>query len=172
MLAGRFTGRQDLAGWWLSEKLDGCRAFWDGKILRTRTWLPIRAPSRITQRLPVGVALDGELWGGRGTFERVRVAVQYRPEDHADWNGVDFWVFDKPTVAAIPLEKRLAQAERLARAAGVEFCPQWRCDCTGEALFAMERICREGGEGLVARRPGSCYEFGRSSDWLKLKPGD
>ena len=31
LLAERWDTSQDLAGWWLSEKLDGVRAYWDGK---------------------------------------------------------------------------------------------------------------------------------------------
>jgi DNA ligase-1 len=172
MLAGRFTGKQNVNGWLMSEKLDGCRAFWDGEILRTRSWLPILAPSRITDGLPKGIALDGELWGGRGTFERVRVAVQFRNRDHADWDGVNFWVFDAPSTSAIPLEKRLANAERLANAANVQFCRQIACNGGAMALAEMGKIVSEGGEGLVLRRPGSFYTFGRSCDWLKVKPGE
>ena len=171
MLAGRYA-RQNVAGWWLSEKLDGCRAFWDGKTLRTRTWAPILAPSRITSRLPAGVALDGELWGGRGTFDRCRVAVQYRPADHEDWDGVNFHVFDAPTTKAVPLETRLATASRLAASAHVEFCPQIRCGGGADAVAAMQEVVRGGGEGVVLRRPGSFYCFDRSSDWLKVKPRD
>src|SRR5271166_5235638 len=33
LLAERWDNTQDLAGWWLSEKLDGVRAYWDGKTL-------------------------------------------------------------------------------------------------------------------------------------------
>jgi DNA ligase-1 len=171
MLAGRFTN-QDVAGWLVSEKLDGCRAFWDGETLRTRTWLRIAAPARIVARLPRGVALDGELWGGRGTFERVRVAVQHRPASHPDWEGVGYWVFDAPTVDAIPLEKRLATAARLAASACVEFCPQIHCAGRADAVEWMESVVAGGGEGVVLRRPQSHYFFGRCSDWLKVKPTD
>src|SRR5437764_12597307 len=31
LLAERWDGVTDPTGWWLSEKLDGVRAFWDGK---------------------------------------------------------------------------------------------------------------------------------------------
>ena len=172
MLAGRFTGRQAVAGWWLSEKLDGCRAFWPGESLRSRTWKVIHAPERIVALLPRGITLDGELWGGRGTFERCRVAVQYRPADHEEWDGINLHVFDAPTTKAIPLEVRLATAARLAAAAHVEFVPQVRCAGAAEAAAAMEGIVRAGGEGVVLRRPGSFYSFERSMDWLKVKPGE
>src|SRR5215212_9721981 len=31
LLAERWDGAMDLAGWWMSEKLDGVRAYWTGK---------------------------------------------------------------------------------------------------------------------------------------------
>src|SRR5215470_13540447 len=31
LLAERWDNTQDLAGWWISEKLDGVRAYWDGR---------------------------------------------------------------------------------------------------------------------------------------------
>src|SRR6058998_2855399 len=31
LLAERWENDADLAGWWMSEKLDGVRAYWDGK---------------------------------------------------------------------------------------------------------------------------------------------
>ena len=36
LLAERWDNVQDLAGWWLSEKLDGVRAYWDGHSLISR----------------------------------------------------------------------------------------------------------------------------------------
>lgn len=172
MLCARFTGKQDVAGWLMSEKLDGCRCFWDGRVLRTRSWLVIRAPERIVARLPRGIALDGELWAGRGTFERCRIAVQHRGPDHEDWLGVDYHVFDAPTTNAVRLETRLARAALLAESAGVTFMPQMRCSGSAEAISMMERIVADGGEGVVLRRPRSHYVFDRCSDWLKVKPTD
>jgi DNA ligase-1 len=167
MLLGTFCD-QDVSGWLMSEKLDGCRAYWDGKYLRTRGGFEIRAPERIMARLPVGVALDGELWGGRGTFQRCRVAVQHRRPEHPDWNGIDFHVFDAPS--SEPLEIRLWEARRIARECGLPFVEQRRIASAEEAFGEVDRIEAEGGEGVVLRRPGSKYQDRRSDDWLKLKP--
>ena len=36
LLAERWDNATDLAGWWMSEKLDGVRAYWDGRALISR----------------------------------------------------------------------------------------------------------------------------------------
>jgi DNA ligase-1 len=171
MLAQKFTGKQDVSGWWLSEKYDGCRAFWDGANLRTReAWNVIECPPSLTASLPRGLALDGELWAGYGTFQQMRVLVQTNRPLDAGWQGVRFMVFDAPTTAAVGLESRWLAARELARGERVQFVEQHKVRDGAEALREMERIVRAGGEGVVLRRPGHCYSFGRSSCWLKVKP--
>ena len=67
----------DPTGWWISEKLDGVRAIWDGKSLWSRNGRLWAAPSwftncsylRTNEVLPVSIPLDGELWIDRGLFE-------------------------------------------------------------------------------------------------------
>src|SRR3954464_15558262 len=69
LLAERWDNAQDLAGWWMSEKLDGVRAYWDGKALISRLGNPFHAPDRFVAGLPAE-PLDGELWIGRRAFQR------------------------------------------------------------------------------------------------------
>ncbi len=169
MLAGRYRD-QDPTGWWVSEKLDGCRAFWDGTVLRTKdSWLPIDAPDYITEGLPRGKARDGELWAGYGTFQLMRVLVQFPRASDPRWRQVRYCLFDAPTTDAVPVEKRW---ERLAKTTGphLDIMPQWRC--AGMAAMANDfaAVLKRGGEGLMLRAPGHHYEFGRSSRWLKVKP--
>uniref|UniRef100_H3HE25 DNA ligase OB-like domain-containing protein n=1 Tax=Phytophthora ramorum TaxID=164328 RepID=H3HE25_PHYRM len=59
--------KDDPTGWWVSEKLDGVRAFWDSskKIFLSRLGNEYPAPSWFTARFPGDVDLDGELFGGR-----------------------------------------------------------------------------------------------------------
>lgn len=171
MLANRWNGRTDPTGWWASEKLDGCRAFWDGAVLRTRdSWLPIDAPAAITAKLPRGRALDGELWAGRGNFELVRVLVQTRRAGHPSWEQVKYMVFDAPTTDADVLEDRWKVGQKLARGAKVEWVRQERVASLAAMLARFNEVVASGGEGLVLRQPASYYEFQRSSRWLKVKP--
>lgn len=170
MLANRYRD-QDPTGLWLSEKLDGCRAFWDGQYLRTKdSWLPIHAPPTLTASLPKGRALDGELWAGRGTFEVVKVLVQQKRANHPNWANVRYMVFDAPTTASVPLERRWLDATQLAIGSRVQTVAQRICAGLADMQAEFARVLSLGGEGLVLRSPGHFYEFGRSRHWLKVKP--
>ena len=74
MLAQIDDGTTDIAGWWLSEKLDGVRAYWDGRQLWSKHAHPFAAPPEFIAELP-SFPLEGELWGGRGSFEQTVTIV-------------------------------------------------------------------------------------------------
>jgi DNA ligase-1 len=169
MLAARFTGRQDVAGWWLAEKRDGVRAFWDGGVIRTRSWREVIAPEWFTAKLPQGVALDGELWAGRGTFQIVSELSRFFRADDAAWRSVTFQAFDWPTTDAIPFEERIAKLEQFGNEV-VRPVAVRRCLGADDAASELAAVVAGGGEGLVLKRPGHCYAFERSSAWLKVKP--
>ena len=81
MLALRHDPAIDPAGWWVSEKLDGVRASWDGKVLRFRSGRTLPAPAWFLAALPP-VALDGErlarfLRNPVKTFFRERLSVSF-----------------------------------------------------------------------------------------------
>src|SRR5262245_58339892 len=63
LLAERWDFDLNLAGWWMSEKLDGFRAYWDGQKFISRLGNLIHAPDWFMAGLP-DVPLDGELWLG------------------------------------------------------------------------------------------------------------
>jgi DNA ligase-1 len=58
----------DPTGWWMSEKLDGVRCYWDGKVMYTRNGKLFYPPKFFKDILPKDVALDGELWTKRNDF--------------------------------------------------------------------------------------------------------
>src|SRR5437868_6812014 len=69
LLAETWDGVTDPKGWWLSEKLDGVRAYWTGTGFSSRLGNVFHAPAWFTEGLPA-VPLDGELWLGRKQFQR------------------------------------------------------------------------------------------------------
>ena len=69
LLAHAWAGDVDLAGWWMSEKLDGVRAYWDGEAFVSRLGNQFLAPAWFTADLPADT-LDGELWVARKKFAR------------------------------------------------------------------------------------------------------
>src|SRR5688500_3311306 len=52
LLAQSWTNDVDLAGWWMSEKLDGVRAYWDGKQFISRQGNLYHAPDWFAAALP------------------------------------------------------------------------------------------------------------------------
>lgn len=161
---------QDPTGWWVSEKLDGWRAFWDGYVLRTRTWNVIHAPASITALLPTGIVLDGELWAGRGGFRTLQSLGQINRPTDPRWAGVHYMVFDCPSTVSVPVEDRMRHARKLAAGTQVKFVEQAKVESLADMWGRFKAVLSVGGEGLVLRRPGSFYDFERSGDWLKVKP--
>src|SRR5688572_11267334 len=68
LLAHVWENDTDLSGWWMSEKLDGVRAYWDGRRFLSRLGNSYNAPEWFTKGLPE-TPLDGELWVGRKRFQ-------------------------------------------------------------------------------------------------------
>lgn len=169
LLAHTWEPHLDLTGWWMSEKLDGVRAYWDGQRFLSRLGNQLHAPSWFTAGLPP-TPLDGELFGGRKRFQRT-VSVVRRQDRSDDWREIRYVVFDAPALDA-PFEERLAAftADLRARAlAHVEPHPHELCRGTPHLREALAHVESLGGEGLMLRKPRSRYEVGRSHTLLKVK---
>jgi len=169
MLPKVYQGDIDLSGWLYSEILDGVRGFWDGRRLLSRSGIPFEVPEAFTADFPP-FPLEGEIWGGRGTFEKTAAIVRRSGPDPG-WLGLRFAVFDVPAHPA-GFEKRLQQAVNwFARHHGsYAFVIEHRPVVDEERLRAeLTRVEKAGGEGLVLRKSGSPYTVGRSSDVLKVK---
>ena len=81
MLATPYRPGIEVSNYWVSEKLDGVRARWDGQRLQTRSGQPITPPSWFTQGWP-RTAMDGELWLGNGRFDEVSSLVRKAKSEH------------------------------------------------------------------------------------------
>lgn len=113
--------KHGIAGWLVSEKLDGQRALWDGGITRGKpaTEVPwantekdfrlkvapiatglwsrygkvIRAPDWWLDKLPPMI-LDGELYAGRSLFQFTESVVRKHTPIESEWEHIKFHVFD------------------------------------------------------------------------------
>src|SRR5438105_3659935 len=94
LLAATWDSATDLAGWWMSEKLDGVRAYWDGRQFLSRLGNRFHAPDWFVAGLP-DVPLDGELWLQRKSFQRT-VSIARRQDKSDHWKELRFLVFDAP----------------------------------------------------------------------------
>lgn len=155
-------GRDHIDGWLASEKLDGIRAYWDGRgALWSRAGNRFaKAPDRYLDLLPRGCPLDGELYLGRGRFNDTVRAVK----GSDGWGSLRYVVFDAPAARA-GFEDRL----RVARLRWNNVLPQVPVANAGQLAEMMRIILAQGGEGVMLRRPGSPYVAGRSRDLLKVK---
>ncbi|OWK36349.1 DNA ligase [Fimbriiglobus ruber] len=169
LLAESWDATADLTGWWMSEKLDGVRAYWDGSRFLSRLGNVYHAPDWFVQGLPPMI-LDGELWVGRKAFQRT-VGIVRRQDKPDIWKEVRFLIFDAPAARGT-FESRmefLGQAIPGWKAAYAALHPHAVCRGTDHLRGELSRVEALGGEGLMLRKPGSKYETGRSSTLLKVK---
>lgn len=165
MMHGKPWDGQDVAGWVASEKLDGVRGYWDGAKMWTRSGREIEIPAAWRDSLPA-VALDGEIWAGRGGFVTARNAT-----NHGKWSpAVRFMVFDVPDFAGT-YAARIAYARSIVRTGGPTSVVDTR-EISGieDAAAMMREIQSAGGEGVMLQFPQSRnYRPGRWNHTLKLK---
>ena len=170
-MANVYSEGVEVADYWVSEKLDGVRALWDGKEFITRRGNRIAAPPWFLEGLP-DVVLDGELWIGRGTFDELSGAVRRHKPDGDAWRKIRFMVFDLPEHPDT-FNERLRHLRVLFDAFEPPFATlveQYRVASHEELMNLLGNVVGAGGEGLMLRRAKSRYRPGRSDDLLKLKP--
>lgn len=170
LLAHPWEHDRDLTGWWMSEKLDGMRAYWDGARLLSRLGNEVLAPEWFLDGLPAE-PLDGELWIARGVFQQTMSVVRSGGRG-ARWKEVRYVLFDAPGRGQAPFEERLAWLEERFPAGAhphAVFHRHERCDGVEHLKRELDRVEGLGGEGLMLRQPGSRYVAGRSTTLLKVK---
>ena len=170
MLATPYRTGIDVSAYWVSEKLDGVRAHWDGQQLQTRSGQPITPPGWFTRGWP-RTAMDGELWTGNGRFDEVSALVRKGKAADAEWRRVRFMVFDLPTHGGT-FDARVARMQALARSTKVAWLQpiaQSRLGNAVELEARLKQVVAAGGEGLMLHRGKALYQAGRSDDLLKYK---
>lgn len=161
---------QAIEGWLVSEKLDGIRAYWDGRNLISRGGHYLTPPAWFTQDFP-SFALDGELWIGREQFEDT-LSVVMTQTPHDGWKKVGYHIFDVPNASGGLMARLEVLNEFLIKhpVAHLQVIPQHKV-VSVEALQArLKKLLNQGAEGLVVRDPNVGYQIGRSQQALKVKP--
>lgn len=173
MLAKTYDGRSDPTGFWVSEKYDGVRGYWDGQRLLTRAGNPIAAPVWFTAGWPA-TAMEGELWAGRGQFSQAVSTVRQQTPDDAAWRALRFMVFDLPAEVGTFNERLPVLQARVAQLgqAWVQAVAQTPATTAAALRAQLDAVMRAGGEGLVLHRGSAPYTAQRSEDLRKFKPFD
>lgn len=170
MLPMVYHGGVDVAQFWISEKLDGVRGRWDGEKLCTRGGHRIHAPAWFTAGWPA-IALDGELWIGRGRFSETSSVVLDETPNDAEWHQVHFMVFDLPEDGG-PFDRRVARMRTLLDDPAIAWLRpirQFRLATVAQLDAKLKAVVAKGGEGLVLHRHDAYYHPGRSHKLLKYK---
>lgn len=169
-LAQTYEQGPDLSHYWVSEKLDGVRAYWNGEHLISRQGNRFHSPAWFTKDFPEE-PLDGELWMGRGRFSEVSGAVRKLQPVAAEWRQIQYRIFDLPASEA-PFSDRVAHMRRLLEPSPSTYLSmiEQRRATSQEALMArLDQVVASGGEGLMLHRGDSLYHAGRTDDLLKVK---
>ena len=148
----RFTGPE----WIFERKFDGIRllAFKNGRGRAAVLAQPVAAehslpsPRRSRACRSHDVILDGEVTWGQG---------------RRAYHVFDILWLDGRDVTSLPLDARRALLNALPLRS-----PLQRVTALDDAT-PWERACREGWEGVIAKRRDSPYEHRRSPHWLKMK---
>lgn len=99
----------------MSEKLDGVRALWDGRTLKTRKGYTIKTPKFFTRGFPP-FALDGELFIARDKFNELSALINKDEPSNLLWHSVTYNVFDVPKSKQMGLLARLGELEKFINA--------------------------------------------------------
>lgn len=230
MLAGTFDPESDdPTGWYMSEKLDGMRCFWDGGISRglqagevpyancvngdedhacTGLWSRggkvIHAPEWFIRDLPKKVLLDGELWNKKMILQEI-VSVTRAHNKDEEWEKLHYMVFDNPShpqffrtgrVHIGDWEAQLPEMKDWAISRGIKWRNEEHCfedfvdefvdgNISGTNWMALpqklvkdtasmhrflDKVVKDGGEGIMLRRPESVWNPRRArEDLVKVK---
>lgn len=170
MLANSYHEDINVTDYWVSEKLDGVRAYWNGTQLISRQGNVFAAPDWFTADFPK-IPLDGELWMGRGTFETLSGAVRKTTPVDSEWRAIRLMVFDMPEQAG-DFNQRLETLRRMfaqKHSPYITLVAQEKLPSQKALMARLDEVVNAGGEGLMLHLGSAPYRGVRSDDLLKLK---
>jgi len=156
---------QNITGWVMSEKLDGIRAYWNGKNLISRGGKLIYSPKWFTKDYP-SFPIDGELWTKRGDFENISSIVRDKTPSNG-WKSITYNIFEVPNAKG-NLWQRLSKVKPY-KSKIIKIIPQIEVKNRANLQKFLKEIEAKGGEGVVVRNPRSPYIAKRTSNALKVK---
>jgi DNA ligase-1 len=162
---------QPTEGYWMSEKLDGVRGYWDGKeAFWSRNGNQFKVPAEVVAQMPLGKPLDGEFWMGRETFQQVNGLLKRKNPTVDEWRalGVKFMVFDAPFEDG-NYETRMAEVGRhIGTNLFVQAVESEKVIKEEDVRTRAKAVAEAGGEGLMLREPHGVYRPERTCDLLKV----
>lgn len=171
MLANTYqkSSKINLQHYWVSEKYDGVRAYWDGKQLISRQGNPYHAPGWFIDALP-NYPLDGELWLARNQFDHLSGIVRKKKPIKSEWKKVRYMIFDLPNESGVFDQRLLKMKSILNLPKWVIVADQWKVDSEAQLLSQLDDYVDQKAEGLMLHDGRSYYSSKRSNDLIKVKP--
>ena len=161
--------KHEIKGWIMSEKLDGIRAYWDGKDLYTKNVNKIYAPIWFTKDFP-SFELDGELWTQRDDFENIQsIVLDKIPSEK--WKEITYNIFEVPNSKG-NFEERVSIIENYLKESPnklIKIIPQIKCKNQEHLEKYLQELINKKAEGIIIKNPNIDYFSGRSDEVLKVK---
>jgi len=164
----------DIDKYFVSEKLDGMRGYWDGKQLFSRQGNIINTPSWFTHRWP-HLPMDGELWLGREKFQPllscVRKQVAIENKTTSCWRHVRFMIFDLPKHSG-DFNERVNKMRLLLMhnpSVYLAMINQVKLKELSDLDRRLNEVIAAQGEGLILHLASAHYQKGRNPALMKLK---
>ncbi len=164
-----YDDSKEVAGWVMSEKLDGIRGFWTGSELISRGGNTIQAPAWFIKDYPP-FAVDGELWTKRDDFETISSIVRSQnPDDR--WKNITHNIFEVPNQTGNLFDRLSVLENYLAKkpVPNLKILKQTLIKDKSQLQDYLAEVVAQKGEGVVVRNPNTLYETGRLSSALKVK---
>ena len=170
LLAKVYKQAADIDQFWVSEKYDGVRAYWDGQRFISRQGNEYTAPKWFTKGFP-DRPLDGELWIGRNTFEQLISTVKKDNPVDEEWQQVRFEVFELPNAPGTFSDRLLAMESLIAPIENehIRLAKQYRLSSHSALMTELSEVVAKGAEGLMLHHQDALYKTARRSDLLKVK---
>lgn len=169
-LATSFREDIQIEQYYVSEKLDGIRAYWNGNKLISKQGNTFTAPAWFTQSFPP-IALDGELWIKRNSFEKVSGIVRTQDKNNEQWHQVTFMIFDMPQSKA-PFKQRVKLMKNIVKSTSSDYLKmiaQFKINTNKKLFSLLDNVVSNKGEGLMLHHQDALYQVKRSKDLMKLK---
>ncbi|MDB2562803.1 DNA ligase [Sulfurimonas sp.] len=163
LLLNNYKNDINTTSWYMSEKLDGIRAFWNGKELISRSGKIFSVPKFFIKNFPKH-ELDGELWSQRNDFSNI-VSIVNRKKADQRWNQVTYNIFEVPSAKGNLLER----LKKVKETQYIKIIKQVEVKSKKHLNQFLKTIEDKGGEGIVVRDGNIKYYTGRTNNSLKVK---
>jgi len=161
-------------GWFMTEKFDGIRGYWDGTQFWSKNGNIINVPESFKTGLP-NYHLDGEFWGGYEENEVKTILLKIncgkRSSRGLDWEKVKFCVFDAPQVQSTYDKRNLFIRMNIPKFKNnkVLSIPVKKCKGLVHLEENLSKIIDKGRKGIMLYRPDTLEIIGRTRRVLKVK---